>query len=61
MQLILIHHLKNVLKPMFGEKKMCPGYDVYKTKKFAKPKQIIYSIIGTKILVYILYKGRSDN
>jgi multisubunit Na+/H+ antiporter MnhB subunit len=36
-------------------------YDIYKTRSYKKPKQIISAIAGALILVYILYTCKSDN
>jgi len=36
-------------------------YDIYKTKRYARPRQIIWAIVGAIALAYILYTCRSDN
>jgi len=36
-------------------------YDIYKTRSYKKPRQIISAIAGALILVYILYTCKSDN
>jgi len=36
-------------------------YDIYKTKSYKRPRQIIWAIAGTLVLVYILYTCKRDN
>ena len=36
-------------------------YDVYKTRRYTQPRQIILAIIGALVLMYILYTCKTDN
>ena len=36
-------------------------YDIYKTRSYKKPRQIIWAVVGALVLAYILYTCRSDN
>lgn len=36
-------------------------YSIFKTRSYKRPKQIISSIVGAILLVYILYTCNSDN
>lgn len=36
-------------------------YSIYKTRRFKGPGQVIVSIVGALLLIYILYTCNSDN
>lgn len=36
-------------------------YDIYKTRSYKRPRQIIWAIVGALTLAYILYTCKSDN
>jgi hypothetical protein len=36
-------------------------YDIFKTGRYRRPRQIILAIVGALLLVYILFTCKSDN
>lgn len=36
-------------------------YDIYKTGRYRKPKQIVLAVAGVALLLVILYTCQSDN
>lgn len=36
-------------------------YDIYKTRSYKKPKQLIWAVVGALILAYLLFTCKTDN
>jgi len=53
--------LRIILLVSFGIILFILLYDIYKTRKYNKPRQIIWAIVGALLLAYILYTCHSDS